>query len=269
MPFTPRTLGRTGLEAGALGVASSYGAPACAFEEAFERGCNYFYWGSFRTSGMRDAIRNICRAGKRDELIIVIQSYSRFPPLMEFFFNKALRTLGLDGADIMLLGWYNAPPSQRIMDKALEMKSKGLFRFLALSSHNRSLLPKLADQGIFDLFHVRYNAAHRGAETEVLPHFSSLPVERRPGIVTYTATRWGHLLAPKRMPQGYAAPSASDCYRFVLSNPAVDVCMCGPSDLSQITEALKALSLGPLSPDELDRMRMIGDHLHRHARKFV
>ena len=33
----PRILGRTGLKVGRLGVASSYGAPAAAYEEAFER----------------------------------------------------------------------------------------------------------------------------------------------------------------------------------------------------------------------------------------
>ena len=41
-----RILGRTGLRVGPLGVAASFGAPASAFEEAYERGCNYFYWGS-------------------------------------------------------------------------------------------------------------------------------------------------------------------------------------------------------------------------------
>jgi aryl-alcohol dehydrogenase-like predicted oxidoreductase len=41
------TLGRTGLPVGRLGISSSFGAPATAFEEAFERGCNYFTWGTF------------------------------------------------------------------------------------------------------------------------------------------------------------------------------------------------------------------------------
>jgi len=41
------TLGRTGLTVGRLGMSSSFGAPATAFEEAFERGCNYFTWGTF------------------------------------------------------------------------------------------------------------------------------------------------------------------------------------------------------------------------------
>ncbi|MBW1781985.1 MAG: hypothetical protein JRL30_14735 [Deltaproteobacteria bacterium] len=260
-----RTLGRTGLRVGRLGVAAGYGAPAVAFEEAFERGCNYFYWGSMRKKGMRDAIRNIIGQGRREDLVIVIQSYSRSPFLMERFFEKAVRFLGVDQGDILLLGWHNKPPAKKILDKALTMKEKGLFRFLALSGHNRSLFPRLADTGIFDLFHVRYNAAHRGAEEEVFPEIQG---ETGPGIVSYTATRWGHLLKAKKMPPGEAPPSASDCYRFALSDPSVDVCMCGPRNLGQMREGLRTLDLGPLNADELSRMRRIGDYVHRHSIRF-
>ena len=254
-----RILGRTGLEVGRLGVASGYGAPAEAFEEAFDRGCNYFYWGSRRTSAMARAIRNICGRGRRDNLVIVIQSYSRSARLMEALFNKALRTLGLERAEVLLLGWHNRPPAQRLLERALAMKEAGRFRFLALSGHKRPLFPELAKTGAFDLFHVRYNAAHRGAETEVFPHLQG---EGRPGLVTYTATRWGRLLNPKNMPPGQVPPSASDCYRFVLSHPAVDVCISGPKDTAQMRKALRTLDLGPLDQEELERMRMIGDHVH-------
>ncbi len=48
----PTILGRTGLKVRRLGMGSSYGAPAAAYEEAFERGCNYFYWGALRRGGM-------------------------------------------------------------------------------------------------------------------------------------------------------------------------------------------------------------------------
>jgi len=62
--FTKRILGGNGLKVGPLGLAASYGAPAEAFEEAFEKGCNYFYLGSGRhKAGMRQAIRNLCRQG--------------------------------------------------------------------------------------------------------------------------------------------------------------------------------------------------------------
>jgi aryl-alcohol dehydrogenase-like predicted oxidoreductase len=172
-------LGQTGIQVGRLGVAASFGAPAGAFEEAFDHGCNYFYWGSQRRSGMRQAIQNICSKGKRDDLAIVIQSYSRSAFLMEAFLKKALRSLAIDYADVLLLGWHNKQPSQRIVDKALTLKEKGLYRFLAISGHNRSLFPILAEHDIYDIFHIRYNAAHRGAEGEIFDKLQT-PKKRRP-----------------------------------------------------------------------------------------
>jgi hypothetical protein len=38
--FKTAHLGQTGINVGRLGVSASYGAPAEAFEEAFEKGCN-------------------------------------------------------------------------------------------------------------------------------------------------------------------------------------------------------------------------------------
>lgn len=263
--FAPRPLGDTGLTVGRLGVAGGYGAPAHAFEMAFEHGCNYFYWSSPRKKGMGEAIRNICRQGKRDELIIVLQSYSRSPLLMELFFRRGLKAIGQDSADIMLLGWHNRPPSARILDRALKMQEQGLFHHLAISSHNRRLFPQLAAEGYYDVFHFRYNAAHRGAEEDIFPQ---LDTPYRPGTVSYTATCWGQLLDPKRMPAGEPPLAASDCYRFVMDNPLVDVCMCGPQDTLQMQEALTSLSKGPLRGTEMDRIKRLGDHLAKHGRLF-
>ena len=260
-----RFLGRTGLQVGRLGVSASYGAPAEAFEEAFERGCNYFYWGSRRTEAMARGIRNILAKGKRDEMVLVLQSYSRSAALLEQLFVKGLRTLGVDRAEGLLLGWYNHPPSQRILERAASMREKGLFRFLALSGHNRPLFPELARSGRYDAFHVRYNAAHRGAEKDI---FEKWPTEGGPGIVTFTTTRWGDLLRAKRMPPGEPPMSGADCYRFALTHPAVDVCMSGPADLAQMREALRALDLGPLNPEEMEQVRRIGDHVHTHHKRF-
>ena len=260
-----RSLGRTGLKVGRLGVACSYGAPTAAFEEAFEQGVNYFYWGSVRKASMAQAISNIIANGKRDELVIVVQSYSRSAILMEQFFRQALKRLKIDSADILLLGWHNQPPSDRILDRALAMRDKGMFRFLAVSGHQRAMFAQLADDLRFGLFHVRYNAAHRGAETEV---FNRLAANDRPGIVTYTATRWGDLLNPRKMPAAEKPLSGTDCYRFVMSHPTVDVCMSGPKNLEEMRQALKALQLGPMSGDELKRAQQIGDHVHANYRRF-
>jgi aryl-alcohol dehydrogenase-like predicted oxidoreductase len=144
------------------------------------------------------------------------------------------------------------------------MKEQGMFRFLAVSSHNRKLFPSLARDDRYDLLHVRYNATHRGAEDEV---FDQIDQGRRPGIVTYTATRWGDLLNPGKMPPGETPPRGADCYRFALSHPSVDVCMTGPRDRNQMREALAALELGPLNPEEMRRMKKIGDYVHTHHKR--
>ena len=76
--FRQSVLGSTGLNVGRLGMAASYGAPADALEEAFENGCNYFYWGShYRRGGMSMAIKNICARGQRDKLVVAIHTYAR------------------------------------------------------------------------------------------------------------------------------------------------------------------------------------------------
>ncbi|MGD9301563.1 MAG: hypothetical protein PVI13_08310 [Desulfobacterales bacterium] len=264
--YRERILGRTGLKVGRLGLAASYGAPAEAFEEAFEKGCNYFYLGSGRhRAGMHRAIRNLCRQGRRDRLVVAIQTYARVGILTEWFFKRSLNSMGLEQADIMILGWHNRQPAPGLVKRAQAMKKKGLCRFLAMSGHQRKLFPQVADSGQFDLFHIRYNAAHRGAEEEIFPHLEG---DGRPGIVSYTATRWGQLLNSKKMPPEDAVPEASDCYRFVLSHPAVDVCMCGPKNLDQMRAALPTLDLGPLGEEDMARMRRIGDYVRDHTRSF-
>jgi predicted aldo/keto reductase-like oxidoreductase len=264
--FEKRLLGATGLTVGPLGVAASYGAPAHAFEEAFDKGCNYFYLGSGRhRSGMKRAIRNLCGRGQREKLVVAIQSYARYGVLTEKFFRSSLRSMGLERADIFILGWHNRRPSERLVDRALAMKENGLFRFLGMSGHNRGLFPQMAGDGKFDLFHIRYNAAHRGAEEETFPYLTD---GTRPGIVSYTATRWGHLLNPKKMPPEESVPASSDCYRFALTNPAVDVCLCGPRTISQMRQALEALEPGPLAVEDLARMKRIGDFIRNTHKRF-
>ncbi|MEW6363080.1 MAG: aldo/keto reductase [Acidobacteriota bacterium] len=256
-----RLLGRTGLKVSRLGIASGYGVPAAAVEKAYHvGGINYFYWGSRRTDAMRDVLRRLAKSD-RDRIVIALQSYDHHGAFLAHFFEKGLRELGTEYADVLILGYHNRLPRRRVIDRAMRLKSEGKLRFLALSGHNRPFFRKLAGQADspVDVFMIRYNAAHRGAEEEIFPF---LPAENRPGITTYTATRWGRLLKVRRMPPGEEPLSGSDCYRFALSNPNVDLCMAGPSSLQQMDEALRTLDLGPLSPEDMARARRIGDFVH-------
>ena len=84
----PTTLGRTGLEVSRIGLAGGYGVPAAAVEKAFhEYGVNYFYWGSIRRGPMAAAIREIA-SDRRDQLVVLLQSYSRVGGLLGHFVER-------------------------------------------------------------------------------------------------------------------------------------------------------------------------------------
>ncbi|MEW6337464.1 MAG: aldo/keto reductase [Acidobacteriota bacterium] len=265
MPGFPRrvVLGRSGLQVGPLAVAGGYGVGVRALLGAFDRGVNVFYHGSRRSAGMTAAIRDLVAGGHRDELVVELQSYARLGVMLERSLVRGLRTLGLDHADVLLLGWFNGPPPERVMERAERLRERGAVRHLAISGHDRPAFVGFAADSRIDILHIRYNAAHTGAERDVFP---LLPPEGRPGTVAYTATRWGSLLKARRMPPGEAPLRGRDCYRFVLSNPDLDVCMCGPKDDAEMTEALAALTDGPLSAEEAARVRRVGEWVHAHAR---
>lgn len=269
--FTQKVpLGRTGLMVSRLGIGSSYGASTSAIEEAVEQGVNYLYWGTVRRPAFGRAMRHLARRN-RQRVVLTVQSYSRIPKLIGISVEIALRRAGLDYFDILLLGLHNQRPGPAYTDAFERLREQGKVRFLAVSTHNRPVLPSLFSEfregtSAFDVFMLRYNAVHRGAERDVFPF---VPSDPSPGVIAYTATRWGDLLDPHKMPPGERPPTASDCYRFVLGQPAVDLVLCGPANRTEMQEARRALELGPLPPDEVARLRRIGDYIYgRHKPKF-
>ncbi|MGK3991773.1 aldo/keto reductase [Sorangium sp. So ce1024] len=256
-------LNRSGLDVVPLGLASAYGISGRDVERAFERGVNFFYWGSYRTPEFGAALRRI-GARDRERIRVVVQSYARWPSGIGKSLDKALRELGFDHADVLLLGWWNMPPRASILDAAAEVVRSGRARKLMISCHHRPTFPLLARDPRVDLLMLRYNAAHPGAERDVFPH---LPADR-PGIVTYTTTSWGQLLDRSLVPEGERLPTGTDCYRFVLSNPDVNACWAGPKDGAQLDQALAALDAGPMSEEELAWMRRVGVAVRDRTRRL-
>jgi aryl-alcohol dehydrogenase-like predicted oxidoreductase len=267
MDFTQRVpFGQTDLKVSRIGLASGYGVPAAAIEKAFhEYGVNYLYVSPvMNLRSMEKAIGNLT-PGHRDEMVIVLAKAFFHPGFggfrLESFVDRWLGKLGLEYTDLLLQS-LNKPLSSKLTDRLHRLREKGKVRFVGMSSHKRPLFPKVARGEVNapdDFFHIRYNAVHTGAEQEVFPNLSR---ERRPGIAIFTATCWRKLLKPGNMPAGERPLTAADCYRFVLSNPDVNVCLTAPANAEQMEDNFKALNAGPLDEEEMARVRRIGKHIY-------
>lgn len=221
----------------------AYGTPARAIEEAFERGVNYLYWGALSRGLMAEGIRRLARRN-RDKMVVVIQNYWPWAKLMPQSLERALREVRIEYADVLLFSTLRRRPNQRAIDSALALKEKKLIRHLGLACHHRPRFAQVEKEKIFDVYHIRCNAVHRGAERDVFPF---LPEKGGPGIVIFTATCHTKLLRRGFVPRSERTPKAGDCYRFVLSHPSVHVCVSGPISLEETRENVRIHDMEPMT----------------------
>src|SRR5580700_3480929 len=160
-------LGKTGITTSRLGLSSGYGIGESDVLRAFDRGIRCFYFGSRRTGDFGRAVAQL--GARRDEAMVVVQSYTRAACMLRGSTERALKSLGTDRADVLLLGWWAKVPADRILEEAGALKDAGLVRHVMISSHDRPTLVKLAADPRIDALMLRYSAAHPGAECEVFP----------------------------------------------------------------------------------------------------
>jgi aryl-alcohol dehydrogenase-like predicted oxidoreductase len=247
--FLTSTLGRTGRQVFRLGLSASYWPGESAIRYGIDAGINYLFW-YYWDQQMTRVLRDILRSER--ERYVVATGTSNFRMFLRHGLDACRRRLGTDYIDVFQVFWVGKTGFRPgVVDLLLRAKDDGKIRAIAFSTHHRRLAAELIRQGVPDVLMLRYNAAHRGAEEVVFPLLGN----ERPGIVTYTATRWRTLIED---PQ----PTAGDCYRFVLSNPNVDVCLTAPTNRNQLEDNLKAVAKGPLAEDEMRFMRRFGDAVH-------
>jgi aryl-alcohol dehydrogenase-like predicted oxidoreductase len=257
--FNDRVTLAGNLQTARMGIGSDAGIGARALEWAFERGLNYFYWGTQRTAGMKEAIRTLAPTN-REKMVVALQTYDTTGLASGSTFRRGLRQLGLDYADVLILGKRDAPVSRRARDSALALKDAGLVKHLCISAHDRSNYRAHLAAGLYDIIMVRYNCAHPGAEGDIFPLLAG--ATPKPSVIVYNSTRWGHLFDPKWMPDGERTPEPTHLYRHALTHSDVDMVLTAPSTEDQLIGNVKALDHGPLDPDELEWLSRIGKHVH-------
>ena len=264
--FTHMDLPHVGKQVLRMGMAGNYGLQTSDIRYAADQGVSFWLWSPhFKkvTPVLKDLLhrepeRHVVAAYTGTWGTVITAGQVRKGA------EKALRILGVDQIDILLVGWLGRVSrfTPHIQDELLRLKQEGKARAIGTSIHDRVRAGKLARDSILDAFMIRYNAKHPGAEQDIFPHLE----QRVPSVIAYTATSWRQLLKPIKgieMPPwpGAGTPpplTAQLCYRFCLTSPHVNVVLTGPKTREQLDQNLGALEAGPLSADEESWVREYG-----------
>ncbi len=257
-----------------MGIAGNYGINSSDVEWAADQGANYWVCGaSYKkvTAGIKEVIRK-----EREQHIVALLGWGYFGWQVRRGVEKALRTLNTDYLDVFKLGWLGRTSiyTKGVLETLLKLKQEGKIKAIGTSIHDRKRAGQMALDSEIDLFMIRYNAKHPGAEEDIFPYLE----KRNPAVVSYTALAWQQLINPVKGIKMSPWPGGKEqenippltpelCYRFVLSNPHVHLVLTGPRDREQLKENLKALQHGALTKEEMDWIREYGRQL-RTKRRF-
>jgi aryl-alcohol dehydrogenase-like predicted oxidoreductase len=240
------------------GVSASYGLDEAGVREAIDLGANYLFWSPAKKF-LKTVIKDVVMKDRERFMLATGPILGYFAGSVRRAVEKAMRASGSDYIDVVQVFWAGrmSALSRSVIGELVKLRSEGKARAIGVSIHDRKRAGRLAAEGPLDFFMIRYNAAHPGAEIDIFPY---LPAPK-PIIAAYTATSWTKLLRP---PKGWAGPAASagDCFRFCLSNPNVDLVVSAPKTAAEMRENMKALELGPLNDEEMQRMRALGKAVH-------
>jgi predicted aldo/keto reductase-like oxidoreductase len=239
-------------------------------ELALERGLNYWNWCG-HSDGLSEAIAVL--GPRRRDVVVAVQFQARSASAAEREFEGLLEKLRTDYIDILTMyyvesqrQWEGLTGDGGVWEYLDGQKRAGRLRMIGVTSHQRRLAARWAGTGQLDLLMVRYNAAHRGAETEIFP----VAGERGIPVVTFTGLRWRALLRrTPDDPEGFVLPTAAECYRFCLANPEVAVALAAPGNRAELDHLLiVADDWQAPDPARLEDLRLHGNRVRRHGGMF-
>jgi len=266
--FTETQLGGLHRKVFRLGLSATSRPGKGTVHRALDAGIQVFFAYGF-DSQMFGVLREI-PPHQRHQLVYITGAYNLLwgHPNLRRTLEKRLRQLRTDYLDCFFL--LGVMGKESYLDRALEelnrFREEGKILAAGVSIHARKLAGELVKRGSIQALMLRYNAAHRGAEQDIFPHLEA----HNPAVISYTATRWTALLRrPRGWPKEGRIPTPAMCYRFVLSNPHVHVCLTTPSSMAQFEENLAAMREGPLNESEMAFMREFGDAVHAQKKWFM
>ncbi len=237
---------------------------------AIEQGINYLNWCG-QPDGLSGAVSEL--GNRRDEVAVAVQLQARDGDGMRRQVDRALAGMNTDRIDVVTLyyveseeEWEGMSGGGGALEALTDLKRQSVVRMVGLTSHQRKLSAGWAETGKLDLLMLRYNAAHRGAETEVFPVTEEWDIR----FIAYTCLRWGALMEKTEAdPPGFEPPPAREWYRYVLAEPRVAVALMAPRDRTELDHDLDLLDdwRGPTDA-ERKALEAHGERVHAHAGAF-
>jgi aryl-alcohol dehydrogenase-like predicted oxidoreductase len=236
--------------------------PRCV-QRAFDGGVNYFFFYGPGHQGFVGGLAPIVRR-QRDEVIVATGSGSRSRRGLLGSWRKSAAALGTEMIDVFFAEYITAEEEPAnvfgeggVLDELQQWKEEGRIRYVGATAHHRGVARRLARDPRVDVLMHRYNMAHRKAVRGVF----AAAIQASTPVVAFTATRWGTLLESRAdWPDG--SPTAADCYRFCLAQPAVHIVLMAPHALDELDQNLVVLSLPKMSDEECRRWARYGDRVY-------
>ena len=250
-------LGRSQLEVSpfCLGMSRS----ADAITAAYDAGINFFFitadmhWPLYEQT--RRGLAKLLRRGGdvRSRIVVAGVIYVTQPEFCWDPFAELVDAVdGLEHLDLLIAGACYADNFAARLPVLGEHRQRRFLGAQAIGAtfHDRALVADAVNAGEIDIAFVRFNAAHRGAQTEVFPLIntgerSTLLFNFKNVLKTTTEAMRSHGLSDE-----YWAPNPGHHYRFVIGQPEVDGILCGLGSPQEVAELDKALEEGPLDEDE-------------------
>ena len=137
------------------------------------------------------------------------------------------------------------------------MEGGGQIRYVGVTATTASSPNSWRMTARVDVLMHRFNMAHRKAASEVFPTATQAAAP----VIAFTATRWGTLLESRPDWPGNP-PTAADCYRFCLAQPAVQLVLTAPKSVDELAENLAVLELPPMNARDCKRWEQYGDLIY-------
>ncbi len=264
--FVANIITINGKPASVLGLAAhAEPSPGC-IARAFDAGINYFF---FYGPGHREFVADLkpLAQSRRDDTILASGSGARTTSGLKMARRKILAAVGLGTIDIFFAEYINPGDDVDsifgdggVLDELQKWKLDGVIRYAGATAHERKLAKRLAEDPRVDVLMHRFNIAHRKAATEVFP----------------AASRRKHRLSRSQLHDGEhcssstkivpAPPTAVDCYRFCLAEPAVRIVLTAPKSVAELDENLHILRSSPMNHGECRHWERFGDFIYQQGR---